>query len=261
MINNIHKNICNIRLNQKPSLYFCEPGWSWKQGPQMDVDIWCVLSGKGRVILGDSTYPIEAGTCWIFTPGSQPVATHDPKNPLTVLAVHLDFLDRDNHPLSEISGFKTCQPIQLPDARRLQLLAQFMVGTNYRGEDGVLAVWQLIHLLQHPEGQPADRVDGRLQKVIRRVTEQIAHPWTVAKMAALAGLSPSRFTALFREQLHQSPRQYVISLRMNRAETLLLESDLTQAEISEILGFNDVYFFNRQFTKHHGKSPGRFRKS
>lgn len=260
LLNDIDHHICNIRLNQKPTLHFCEPGWSWNAGPQQDVDVWCVLSGKGRVSIEGATYPVQAGTCWIFTPGSQPVATHDPRTPLTVLAVHLDFLDQENQLLAEFSGFTTCQPIQLPDARRLQLLAQFMAGANPQGEEGILAVWQLLHLLKHPEGQPADRVDRRLQKVIRRVTEQVAKSWTVSEMASLAGLSPSRFTALFREHLHQSPRQFVINLRMNRAETLLLESDLTQAEISEMLGFTDVYFFNRQFTKRHGQSPGRFRR-
>lgn len=77
----------------------------------------------------------------------------------------------------------------------------------------------------------------------------------------MAGLSPSRYTALFREGMGQSPRQYVIASRMQRAATLLRETELTQAEIADLLGFNDVYFFNRQFTKFHDQTPGRFRKT
>ncbi len=204
---------------------------------------------------------LTSGCCWILGPGSRPVASHNPQTPLVVCSMHMDVLDEKGAVVTDLPTLPLNTPIQVSEVRRLQLLANFLVGTDPDGFDAQLALWQLLHMLQHPTSGSGAKVDERIQRVQRRITERMAHAWDTTEMAALAHLSPSRFTALFREQLGTSPKQYLIATRMNRAASLLLETDLTQAEIADNLGFQDVYFFNRQFTRFHNMPPGRYRKT
>jgi len=213
------------------------------------------------MVLDEQQSPLHPGCCWIIKPGSQPHATHQAKNPLTVLSIHLDFLDDQGSGVSEVPELPMNRPIQVPEVRRLNLLSEYLVGTGKNQLDQKLGVWQLLHLLQHPTSGVGAKVDERIQRSIRRMAGHLAHSWTTKELATIATLSPGRFTTLFREQLGMTPKQYLIAARMKRASTLLLDSQLTQAEIADNLGFTDVYFFNRQFTQFHGMPPGRYRKT
>lgn len=101
----------------------------------------------------------------------------------------------------------------------------------------------------------------KLRRLRQRVLSQPEDKWTVAKMAALVSLSPSRFHAEYKSMFGTSPMHDVIDAKVDYAKSLLLTSDdLTLPEISEILGYNDQYHFIRQFKSVTGMSPGVYRK-
>jgi AraC family transcriptional regulator, arabinose operon regulatory protein len=56
------------------------------------------------------------------------------------------------------------------------------------------------------------------------------------------------------------PRRYLVQRRMERAGHLLLESDLTVAQIARLLGYHNAYFFARQFKGLTGQPPATFRR-
>ena len=67
-------------------------------------------------------------------------------------------------------------------------------------------------------------MDGRLVHILEPLEQQLHQRLTVWGMAAASGLSPSRFTHLFRAATGTGPARYVRHLRLQRAHTLL---DLT----------------------------------
>jgi AraC-like DNA-binding protein len=54
---------------------------------------------------------------------------------------------------------------------------------------------------------------------------------------------------------------YLLNLRLANAEQLLIKSDSKIIEIALASGFNSISYFNREFLKKNGVSPGEFRKS
>jgi len=85
--------------------------------------------------------------------------------------------------------------------------------------------------------------------------------WTVAEMASLVSLSPSRFHTIYKLIFGTSPLQDVIEARIRYAKSVLLSSEnLTLPEVAEKLGYNDQYHFIRQFKLVTGITPGAFRK-
>ena len=57
-----------------------------------------------------------------------------------------------------------------------------------------------------------------------------------------------------------SPAQYILSLRMVNAQSLLERTTYNIKEISEIVGYENPLYFSRVFKKEIGESPAQYRK-
>jgi AraC-like DNA-binding protein len=88
----------------------------------------------------------------------------------------------------------------------------------------------------------------------------IGEPLSVADMAERANLSPSRFSALFRQHFGQSPHQYFLQLRIEHAQELLQTTDLPLRQIAEDCGFADVHHFAKAFKRFVHTPPGAYRE-
>lgn len=78
-------------------------------------------------------------------------------------------------------------------------------------------------------------------------------------MAKLAHLSPSRFAAVFKEAVGLAPVDYLLKLRLQRAQQLLLDRDLSVEHVAVQVGYRDAFYFSRLFKAHHGMSPRGYR--
>lgn len=82
-----------------------------------------------------------------------------------------------------------------------------------------------------------------------------------ARIADELGMAEVTFRRRFRKATKAPPHEYVLQSRVAEARRLLGETDLPIKSIAHQLGYNDVYFFSRQFKKFAGVPPALFRKS
>ena len=73
-------------------------------------------------------------------------------------------------------------------------------------------------------------------------------------------MSISWFIRNFKEYTEATPTQYIQSLRISNAQTLLETTNYNVSEIAQILGYDDPFYFSRVFKKQSGLSPSEFRK-
>jgi AraC family transcriptional regulator len=83
----------------------------------------------------------------------------------------------------------------------------------------------------------------------------------LADLARECGLSVSQFSRAFRTTLGESPHQWLIRQRIERAKALLRDNETSLADIALACGFCDQSHFTRSFTEWTGISPGRWRRS
>lgn len=88
-----------------------------------------------------------------------------------------------------------------------------------------------------------------------------ADPLTVADLAAVAGLSPSHFSREFRRVFGESPHQYLLTRRLERAAALLRNTDRPVTEICHLVGLSSLGSFTSSFRRIHGSSPAEYRSS
>jgi AraC-like DNA-binding protein len=88
-----------------------------------------------------------------------------------------------------------------------------------------------------------------------------AEPLTVADMAAAAGLSPAYFSRAFKRAFGESPHQYLLTRRLERAAALLVVTDWSVADICFAVGAGSVGSFTASFSRVFGLSPSAYRRS
>jgi AraC-like DNA-binding protein len=88
-----------------------------------------------------------------------------------------------------------------------------------------------------------------------------SEPLTVADMARAARLSPAHFSREFRAAFGESPHQYLLTRRLERAAYLLRNTDRTVTDICFMVGLSSVGSFTTSFRRMFGMTPTRYRGS
>jgi AraC family transcriptional regulator of arabinose operon len=105
------------------------------------------------------------------------------------------------------------------------------------------------------------KIDARVRRAMAHLLENLSEPVSLADLADVAGLSPSRLSHLFREQTGQTPQQFQEKARLDRARQLLSLTGRTVAAVAEEVGFASPFYFTLRFKKHTGLSPTEWRRN
>jgi AraC-like DNA-binding protein len=74
-------------------------------------------------------------------------------------------------------------------------------------------------------------------------------------------LSPVYISKIFKEEVGNSPINYLIKIRLEKACNLLRKNKETSIkEISKLVGYDDAYYFSKLFKKYYGFSPMQFKR-
>lgn len=101
--------------------------------------------------------------------------------------------------------------------------------------------------------------DGRLYEVFSLVQQDLAHGWTVSKLASRINVSPEHLRRLCLQQLGRSPMQQVTALRMQRATHLLATTNDKIESIAIDVGYQNPFAFSNTFKKLTGFRPSQLR--
>ena len=129
---------------------------------------------------------------------------------------------------------------------------------------GIVLAHEIVRLSAAPE---ANRVLARgglagwqKRAVTAYVDEHLGEPIPLAKLAALARLSPHYFCRAFKQSFGVPPHRYHIVRRIERAKALLAERTKSVTEIGLMLGFSETSSFTAAFRRISGQSPTAYRR-
>lgn len=99
----------------------------------------------------------------------------------------------------------------------------------------------------------------KLAMVLAYIDQNISEPLTLEMLAQVASISASHFSDLFRQCMGQSPHQYLMARRVEKAKDLLASTDLSIAEVAASVGFADQSHLTRLMRRFTGLTPRMLR--
>jgi AraC-like DNA-binding protein len=84
--------------------------------------------------------------------------------------------------------------------------------------------------------------------------------WRAGELAKLCGLSERHFFRRFKEATGLAPMNWLKVQRISLAQTKLRQSGHSIKQIAGEVGYNDVFFFSRDFKRHTGACPTQYRR-
>ncbi|HUA80089.1 MAG TPA: AraC family transcriptional regulator [Dyella sp.] len=264
-----------FRVEVDDELFRCDS--RFLEEPRFDCGVFHLI-GAGHC---DVESPM-LGEAWHLEPGDLVVFPHgDPHRlraapnsdaPFTsMICGELHFSDHAHHPLRHaLPGCFVVRAAQadplfgnlsrmMIDLIRSRLPGRQVLLNKLADTLFTLAICDVAHRHTERRGLFSALTDARICKVLQAVHENPGHPWTMQTMASLACMSRSAFAERFAQLMKVPPMQYVTQWRVNVAERLLQDRQLSVASIAERLGYSSEAAFRRLFKRVSGICPGRIR--
>ena len=99
----------------------------------------------------------------------------------------------------------------------------------------------------------------RLLRAKDRIDAASHEEWPVRRLANVSCVSQAHFARSFKDAFGVPPHRYLLTRRIERANALLRETDLSITEIAFQTGWSSMGTFGRTFRDVPGQSPGDFR--
>jgi len=249
------------RLKTRPKL----PTY-WQKG-RRDYQILYVANGKTHFWFDDREEIVSAGHMVLYKPEEiQKYVYYLEDNP-EVFWIH--FTGRDVKNILAYHGISLDEHVfycgVLPDYKALfRKIIQELQLCRYGYEDYIASLFNDILLLVNRQQHEQKKTTGNVQEQIERAAAYFNENYntkiSIDDYAESLHISTNWFIHNFKQYAGMSPAQYILSLRMVNAQSLLERTTYNIKEISEIVGYENPLYFSRVFKKEIGKSPAQYRK-
>jgi AraC-like DNA-binding protein len=110
-----------------------------------------------------------------------------------------------------------------------------------------------------PTWYPAFHQHRHLLRARDQIDMRYREPLDVAEVARAAHLSPAHFSREFKRAFGETPHQYLLTRRLERAAALLRNTDRSVTDVCLAVGLQSLGSFTTSFTRTYGMSPTAYR--
>lgn len=260
-------------INISLSIYYCgseefSQGAQW--GPKV-VDhfvLYYIYEGKGILNVGNRTYALKAGDGFLVPKDVLTGFTADKKNPLKAVWVGFygylaeGYLKRchltKNHPIfcyNDDDFFYRSFHDMIQISKRKHNRYCNMMAILYDIIGKLIDITSDHHIaLRHSE--PTEMY---LRKALEFVDMNYSKKVSVQDISDHVGVDRKYLHKIFKDILDKSPQTYLIEYRVKKACELLKTTELSVANISLSVGYNDVFHFSKIFKRVMDVSPSGYR--
>ena len=100
----------------------------------------------------------------------------------------------------------------------------------------------------------------KLLAVVKRMEDTVETPLSCAELAVQAGVSTRQLERLFAKYLGHSPTRHYLSVRLERARFLLLQTSMPILSVAMACGFVSASHFSKSYSEHFGCTPSAERR-
>ncbi len=263
---NLRKDIVDDLAVMSGGLEKCSPEYDNARTSFAHPCIEFVIRGSGTVRFGEVTHPLTPGTVFAYGPRLGHRITSAPATPLWKYFVV--FTGVKSPKLLERCGMGSGSVGHIAQPERIQAVFDDLIsqglGDHADRAQQCATVLQYLVLKIGELYRPADDIGAKAfatyERVRRHIAERFETITSLSEIAAACEVDEAYICRLFRRFGRESPFQYLLHLRLNRAAALLQTTEWLIQDIAAALRFTDAFNFSRTFRHAFGVSPNEFRR-
>lgn len=253
----------------------CRPGHAFGPCIRNNYIIHYVYSGTGSFCIRNQEYRLQSGQLFLIPPNYSTYYKADDGNPW--LYRWIEFNGSLTHKLLSQIGLSATNPILTDffgssDATTCSspsavgpignALLQITESGQLPFEELMGYFWKFLStLIGQTSGERMENTaEGYIKQAESYIKNNLHKNISVNAAADYIGIDRSYLCRLFNAYKNTSPKQYIDSLKMNRAVQYLKLSNISVTEVALSLGYSDCHAFNKAFKKYYGCSPSTWRK-
>ena len=151
-----------------------------------------------------------------------------------------------------------------PEFKRL--FRQMIVDTQRKKplyEESIALTLEYLFVLIHREmieqSDSIDTVHDEIIQAFHYFADNYNRDICIEEYAEEHHMSTAWFIKRFKQYTKMTPKEYIVSVRMSHAQTLLEQTLYTISEIASIVGYDNPLYFSRVFKKQFGLPPNQYR--
>ena len=233
-----------------------------------DYQLLYVAKGSGHFYFDGRERVVGEGNMILFRPGEAQIYRYYAEDKPEVYWVH--FTGRDVREILDFYGLSEGENVfytgTSPDYQWLyrQMIQELQL-TRPNYEELLTLNLRHIFITINRYLQEGRRGGASVYNEVERAThyfnEHYREPLNIEEYAESRHMSTCWFIRSFKEIVKLTPMQYVLSLRMSNAQSLLENTEYNVTEVAEAVGYDNPLYFSRLFHKHVGVSPSEYRRS
>lgn len=240
---------------------------TWRPKGRLDYQLLYIVSGKGHFYFHGEDRVVYAGRMVLIQPRQEQRYEYFGEDKPEVYWVHFTGSDVKN--ILRSYNIPMDDPIFYSGASSTySYLFKEMIHelqTCKTGYEDLLTMYlrQIFLLVQRTRQEERPTVSTYIQEEMefarRYFNEHYNESISIQEYAESRNMSVCYFQRNFKQIVKHTPMQYLLTIRVNNAASLLETTDYSMAEIAAIVGYEDPLYFSRLFRKIKGVSPRDYR--
>jgi AraC-like DNA-binding protein len=280
LVDNLNFILLNIGFSERNA------NWNWKKIYSPFARIYYVANGQAKTYINGKMHVLRPGNMYL-TP---PFTLHDDECDGLFTLYYIHFYEKVNNkePLFDKLDF----PVEISADSLDLLLVKRLLDINpnrdlkytdpeiydnmpsfsrYTADNNILP----MHLFLETQAilcrmvsrflrlaNPKTRYkDERVNKCIQHIHRNMDADVTLRQLADISCVSVDHLTRLFKKELDCTPVRYINRKKIERAQLLLLTTDMQVTDIALDLSIDNISYFNRLFKQYTDFTPGRYRST
>jgi AraC-like DNA-binding protein len=225
-----------------------------------------VVRGSGAVSFGSRSCALVPGTVFAYGPRLTHRITSAPDAPLWKYFVA--FTGTRAAAMLERAGLRPGTVAHLAQPEKVQGVFDDLIGQGLGDyaerarRCATVLEYLLLKIGEHcrPADAPGAKAFATYERVRRHIAENYEAITCLSDISAACDIDEAYLCRLFRRFERESPFQYLLHLRLNRAAELLQTTSLLIKDVAAQLRFSDAFNFSRSFRHAFGVSPNDLRR-
>ena len=247
----------------------CTPGYSYGPAVRPQYVIHYIIDGEGSYTVNNKTYKLKKNQGFLICPGTVTYYEADKNNPWSYMWIGFNGVKAETYlnyaNLNEENLiFEYSKDSTLKDYISEMLKLNEMDYSNELKLEGLLYFFmsKLVETRKDVFNQKAYKsAELYLEKSIEFIENNYSNNIKINDIANYIGINRSYLTHIFKKNIDTSPQEFLVTYKIDKACTLLQNTDLSIKVVAKSIGYSDPLTFSKIFKKVKGESPKNYKET